>query len=164
VRGSRDDVLDRFIRAVRHSRAALVVRATGDNPAIDVEGVRRTVSAARHLGVDYCCERDLPVGAAVEVVRMHALLDANTRATRDDDREHVTTYIRRHPARYRLATPDAPLSVRRPHVRLTIDTEVDLAFMRAVSSSVPGGLADAAFCDILSAAETLAAHGQMTSV
>src|SRR5437868_14370748 len=34
VRGSRDDVLDRFIRAVRHSRAALVVRATGDNPAI----------------------------------------------------------------------------------------------------------------------------------
>jgi spore coat polysaccharide biosynthesis protein SpsF len=161
VRGSRDDVLDRFIRTVRHSRAALVVRATGDNPAIDVDGVRRAVRAAQHLGVDYCCERDLPVGAAVEVVRMQALLDAGVRATRDDDREHVTTYIRRHPTRYRVATPQAPRSVRRPQLRLTIDTGEDLAFMRTVSASVPGGLAQAAFCDILGTADALHAGARI---
>jgi spore coat polysaccharide biosynthesis protein SpsF len=155
VRGSRDDVLDRFVRSVSRSRAALVVRATGDNPAIDIEGARRAVKIAQRFGVDYCCERDLPFGAAVEVIRTSALIDAGARATRGDDREHVTTYIRRHTARYRLAEPDAPPSVRRPHVRLTVDTHEDLAFMRAVSSSVAGGLAQAEFDEILSVAEML---------
>lgn len=161
TRGSRDDVLDRFLQAVGQSDTAFVVRATGDNPAVDIDGARRAVSAAQRLGLDYCCERDLPYGAAVEVIRASALIDAGARATRDEDREHVTTFIRRHRARYRVATPDAPRSVRRPEVRLTVDTQEDLAFMRAVSSSVPGGLAQATLSEILAAADALTGGQQV---
>jgi spore coat polysaccharide biosynthesis protein SpsF len=157
VRGSCDDVLGRFVQVVHDSECELVIRATADNPAIDVDGLQRVVDAAERLDADYCCERGLPLGAAVEVVRRQALLDAAAEATRADDREHVTAFVRRHKSRYRVEAPYAPEAFRRPHLRLTVDTEADLAVMRALSATVPGGLAAAAFADIISAAEALRA-------
>ena len=153
IRGSRDDVLGRFVQAVSQTRAAFVVRATADNPAVDIDGARRVLEGLERWGADYCCERGLPVGGAVEAIRTSALIDASARAMSDADREHVTTCSRCDRSRYRVATPDAPRAVRRPDVRLTIDTQADLAFMRSIAVTVSARLASASFSAIIAAAD-----------
>ena len=159
VRGSSFDVLGRFAQAVRQTRATFVVRATGDNPAVDIDAAGRTLDALFRSVADYCCERGLPAGGAVEAMRTRVLLDAAARATTDADREHVTTYIRRERGRYRVVEPDAPQAVRRPDLRLTVDTAADLAFMRAVADGLPGAaLSRAPLAAIIAAADRVAAQ------
>lgn len=132
IRGARTDVLRRFTQVIHETGASYVVRATGDNPAVDVRAASRVLAALRAGGADHCCERDLPYGTAVEAVRSDALLDAGARATEPYDREHVTTYIKFNRFRYRVLMPDAPGALRRPDLRFTVDTPDDLAYMRRV--------------------------------
>lgn len=136
IRGARTDVLRRFTQVIHETGASYVVRATGDNPAVDVRAASRVLTALRAAGADHCCERDLPYGTAVEAVRSDALLDAGARATEPYDREHVTTFIKFNRFRYRVLTPDAPRALRRPDLRFTVDTADDLAYMRSLLERV----------------------------
>ena len=93
------------------------------------------VDAEQHLrrgGVDYVVERGLPVGAAVEGMRAESLLRAAREAVDPDDREHVTTYLKRPEQRFRVFMPPAPVAVTAPQLRLTVDTPADFAFMDQV--------------------------------
>ena len=132
VRGPEHDVLGRFARVVDRYPVRVVIRATADNPAVDVESPRRVLSIVEQQSADYVVEDDLPYGAAVEAVRVEALLDAYVSTQGLDDREHVTTYVKRMTDRFRVVRASAPEAVRRPDLRLTVDTEGDLAFMRHV--------------------------------
>jgi spore coat polysaccharide biosynthesis protein SpsF (cytidylyltransferase family) len=132
IRGARTDVLRRFAHVIHQTGAAYVVRATADNPAVDMRAAYRVLTALRAGGADYCCERDLPYGAAVEAVRSDALLDAGARATEAYDREHVTTFLKFNRSRYRVLMPEAPRVLRRPDLRFTVDTPADLKYMRRV--------------------------------
>ena len=78
----------------------VVIRATADNPAVDMESPRRVISIAEEQSADYVVEDDLPYGAAVEAVRVDALLDAYVSTQGLDDREHVTTYVKRMTDRF----------------------------------------------------------------
>ena len=128
-RGSELDVLHRFAQAARHFELHRVVRATADNPATDIDAVSRTLALMDRTGSDHVVEYGLPYGAAVESIRGSALLDAAARATDPADREHVTPLIRRGPGFKALAAL-APGHLRRPGLRLTVDTEDDLSFMQ----------------------------------
>ena len=158
IRGSRLDVLSRFAEAVRQMRGLFVVRATADNPAVDIEAARRTLDALYRSAGDYCSERGLPVGGAVEAMRTKVLLDAAARATTNADREHVTAYIRRERSRYRIVEPEAPRAVRRPDLRLTIDTAADLAFMHTVADALAAPLSSAPLSAIITAADRVSAE------
>ena len=131
-RGSDVDVLDRMAKAAEAFDLDPVVRATGDNPAVDVDAPRRTLAALRSLRVDYVCEDGLPHGAAVEAVTGEALRRAAREARDPDDREHVTTWIKRRGDLWNVAFPAAPVAVRRPDVRVTVDTPADLAYVRTL--------------------------------
>ena len=131
VRGSADDVLARYARAASMFDLTTIVRATADNPAVDMDAPRRTVDLLDRTGVDHVVERGLPCGSAVEAVSCEALHRANALATDPDDREHVTPFLRRD-HRFRSLDLIAPAAVRRPDRRFTVDTPDDLEFMRGV--------------------------------
>jgi spore coat polysaccharide biosynthesis protein SpsF len=131
-RGSDSDVLARMAQAAEAFDLDPVIRATGDNPAVDIEAPARALAAMRSLHADYVCEGGLPVGATVEAVRREALLRAAREAGDPDDREHVTTWVKRHADLWNLAFPAAPAPLRRPDLRLTVDTPADLAFVRSL--------------------------------
>jgi spore coat polysaccharide biosynthesis protein SpsF len=131
-RGGGADVLDRMAKAAEAFDLDPVVRATGDNPAVDVDAPRRVLAALRSLRVDYVCEDGLPVGAAVEAVTREALLRAAREARDPDDREHVTTWVKRRSDLWNLAFPAAPEALRHPELRVTVDTPADLAHVRAL--------------------------------
>jgi len=135
VRGSERDVLRRYIQAAREFSLTVLVRATADNPAVDMDAPRRTLDLLRQTGADHVVEFGLPHGGAVEAMTVAALETAANIATDPLDREHVTTFIRRD-RRFFALPALAPGAVRQPRLRLTVDTAIDLAFMRRVFARV----------------------------
>ena len=131
-RGPRDHVLERFVLLARLTGTRRLVRATGDNPAVDIDAPARVLAALDAQDADYMVEQGLPYGAAVEAVTVRALEQALASSRDPYDHEHVTTYIHRRPAVFRVATAAAPVAVRRPALRFTVDTRADLLYMREV--------------------------------
>jgi spore coat polysaccharide biosynthesis protein SpsF len=137
-RGPVDDVLSRYVLAARSVDARFVVRATGDNPAVDIGAPNRVLAALRSTNADHVIEHGLPYGGAVEGVTVDALVRASELASDTADREHVTPWIRRDRSRFRAVQISAPAGLRRPDVRVTVDTEDDLLFMQHVASGLNG--------------------------
>jgi spore coat polysaccharide biosynthesis protein SpsF len=153
-RGSETDVLARFIGAARTFGFTEVVRATADNPLVDQHAAERAVGFRRRVGADHVVECGLPVGTAVEAVSLDALERAAELATDPYDREHVTSLIRRDP-RFRALRAVAPGDLRRPGLRLTVDTPEDLEFIREVYASLDCGRELPALTTIIRAADAL---------
>lgn len=129
-RGAVDDVLGRYAAAAARLGLDPVVRATADNPAVDIDAPRRVLAALAGTGADYVREDGLPIGAAVEGMTYAALCRSSMAARLPSDREHVTTYIKSQPQSFRIAAIDAPGAVHRPDMRVTVDTPADLEFVR----------------------------------
>src|SRR6185436_16734722 len=81
VRGSCDDVLSRFILAADTFDLQAIVRATADNPAVDMDAPRRVLDLLMRTRVDHVVERGLPHGCAVEAVDIDALRKAHAAAS-----------------------------------------------------------------------------------
>lgn len=136
-RGPALDVLKRFQRASETFAPEVIVRATADNPLIDIGSIDRVVCALRAKRLDWCMEGELPVGAATEAITAEALEEADRRATDIRYREHVTLYIKEHPDEFRTATLSAPGPLRRPDVRLTVDTPEDFDYVESLLLRLP---------------------------
>ncbi|MBL8140714.1 MAG: spore coat protein [Acidobacteria bacterium] len=154
-RGGVDDVLGRFAAASAGFAGAFVIRATADNPAVDIEAAARVLE---HLagGADYVVETGLPYGCAVEGIRLDVMRQADTLAVDAHDREHVTPWIKARPDAFRVVTPPAPGALARPDLRFTIDTPADLAYMRRVLREARAGASTVALHDIIAAADRVA--------
>lgn len=153
-RGPADDVLARYVGAAEAAGVAYVVRATADNPAVDADGADRMLEILRRTHADHVIECGLPYGAAVEAVTTEALVCAAALTTDPYDREHVTPFIRRD-RRFTAIRAIAAPSIRRPDLRLTVDTSEDLEFMRAVLQPFAGRVRPAALVEIIGVAERL---------
>jgi spore coat polysaccharide biosynthesis protein SpsF len=129
-RGAVDDVLGRYSAAARLYQLDPVIRATGDNPAVDVLAPGRVLAALRSTGADYIREEGVPWGGSVEGMTADALHRAAALATDPYDREHVTTFIRNHRDLFKVTQIDAPAPLKCPTLRLTVDTPEDLAWVR----------------------------------
>jgi spore coat polysaccharide biosynthesis protein SpsF len=154
VRGSEHDVLARYLLAAAAFELTDVVRATADNPAVDLDAARRTLDLLWASGADYVVEAGLPIGAAVEACTVAALGRAGAAATHPYDREHVTPFLRRGlagPALEALAPP--PLC--RADLRLTVDHPSDLAAMRALYGFIGDGAPGAPLSAFIEAADAL---------
>lgn len=156
VRGPEDDVLQRFVMAADYLDARFFIRATGDNPAVDMDAPARVIEAIVASGADHVVETCLPVGAAVEAVRTAALYQAAAQARDAYDREHVTPFLYRNPSRFRALAVLPPPGLRRPDVRLTVDTREDLENVReAMTLSGDDRARPAPLADVIAAFDHL---------
>lgn len=135
TRGSEADVLDRFHQAVTEHPADAIVRVTADCPLLDprVSGLVLAEYRRRAGDIDYASNvrpPTYPDGLDTEVLSREVLERAWREADRASDREHVTSYIWRNPATFRLANVATEPS--RAHLRWTVDEPADLEFVRAV--------------------------------
>jgi len=131
VRGPVDDVLGRFVGALDGWTGPYVIRATADNPFVDFDGPARLLRLL-DAGADYAVEEGLPIGAAVEAMRVEVLREAGALASTPYEREHVTPFIRQSADRFAVCGTPAPFELRRPSLRLTVDTRQDLQFVRSL--------------------------------
>ena len=136
-RGEEQDVLARYYGAAVKFNVEVIVRICSDDPLIDPRIIDRVVQ--RHLGssADYTStgvSRMFPLGLDVEVFDYQALARAYREARQEYEREHVTPYIYMHPEIFELQSVEAAGKLRRPDLRLTVDTEEDLKLIREIFS------------------------------
>lgn len=138
-RGSESDVLARYVGAAKAAKAEACVRVTADCPLIDPEIVDRVIDSFLKApgGIDYASNRlkpSFPRGLDTEVFTVEALGIAHLEAATSFDRSHVTTFLYRHPQRFRLlgVENDEDLSA----WRWTVDEPDDLRFVREVVAAL----------------------------
>lgn len=124
VRGSEDDVLDRYYRAAKLAGADIVVRVTSDCPVIPPEMIDTVVSQRNIHGLAYACNilpDTWPLGYACEAFTMNCLEWHAKNSWLAADREHVTASMRAKAAgaqHVNVACPYGDYS----HLRWTLDT------------------------------------------
>lgn len=154
-RGPSDDVLARFVGVADEFGGRFLVRATADNPAVDIDAPARLLKATLQSHAEYVSEKDLPYGSGVEIVSTDALRRIDRLASDPEDREHVTLYLKRNVEQFRAIERPAPADLRRPDLRLTIDTAEDLAFLRRVLEKVDDGPHPAPLTAIIASADAV---------
>lgn len=135
LRGSEEDVLDRYYQAALQRKIDGIVRITSDCPLIDPDVVDQLIKTFRreYPKLDYVSntlERTFPRGLDAEVFSFNALEKAFQNAIYPEEREHVTLYLYRHPEQFTLKNIAHIPSL--GHHRWTVDTPEDFALIRLI--------------------------------
>ncbi len=132
VRGSDDDVLDRFIKAARKSKADVIVRICADNPYVDPSEIDCLVNYFLESRADYAfnhlekMDNQYPDGFGAEIFSRAVLERLNTLCTERRYREHVTSYVWDKMEEFVIKTFSAPSEIAYPNVKLDVDYPEDL--------------------------------------
>lgn len=132
-RGSDEDVLDRYYQAAQLLGIKHIVRITADCPLIDPQIIDNAIVLYVESKADYCSntlDETFPDGEDVEVFSFKALRSAWKNAKLISEREHVTPYIKKNPAMFKLVNLEnnTDLSAK----RWTVDTKEDFRFIKAI--------------------------------
>ena len=134
-RGSEEDVLFRYYETAKKFHSKVIIRLTSDCPLIDPKIVDLVIEKHLNSGVDYTSnviKRTFPRGLDVEVFNFMVLEKAHKEAKENYQREHVTPYIYEHPEIFKLQNIIAKGMLKRPEIRLTVDTKEDLRLIREI--------------------------------
>ncbi|MGI9426392.1 MAG: cytidylyltransferase domain-containing protein [Hyphomicrobiaceae bacterium] len=139
VRGPGDDVLARYALANDELGADIVLRVTSDCPLIDPSVCDQVIELLIKDNADYAANNmppSFPHGLDCEAFTGRALRLAAQTATSQQDREHVTPWIRRNPelVRSNLTAPGGEWVEQ----RWTLDYSEDLDFLTALFARRPG--------------------------
>lgn len=136
-RGSEDDVLDRFYQVSQRKKDfRFIVRVCGDNPLIDPGEVDRLIRFHREGGYDYSFnhipykDNGYPDGVGAEILSRDKLKYIWGKADQAQQREHCLDYIWDNMSQFKVGVLKARKSIRRPDVKLDIDTWGDLLFIK----------------------------------
>ncbi len=155
VRGSEDNVLERYLRAAKELGAAVVIRVTGDAPLIDTETIDELVERIIRKKTDYCSiSLDPPsIHEGFSVFTLEAL--EKLAIVAGDDliaKEHISPYFRSHPELFSQTFT----SIKPEHVikgsHVSIDLEEDLSRLETIyrlSDAKPGDIDSKTVIDIL---------------
>lgn len=132
VRGSENDVLERYLLAARQTQAEVIVRITGDCPLIDPVLVDQAILQFKSSNVDYLSNTSpatYPDGLDTEVFTLQALERASQESDDPFDHEHVTPYLRK-PGLFKTAAKcnDEDWS----RLRWTVDEPADFEVVSAI--------------------------------
>jgi len=134
-RGSEDDVLARYYDAAKAFRVRHIVRVTADCPFVDPRIVDSLVDVFLNKKVDYAAvgvEGSFPRGLDAEIFDFETLEKAHLEAHRNYEREHVTPYLYENAKFFEALFLEAVGKLRRPDLRLTVDTAEDLRLAREI--------------------------------
>jgi spore coat polysaccharide biosynthesis protein SpsF len=152
VRESENNVVGRFVTALKDEAADIVVRVTGDCPLVNVDVLSGMIEAHQGAGADVTnympgfeyVDKGLEVVAASALHRVAEDPEATT-----NDLEHVTALMYRRPDRYKVHYINSKDYLRRGDVRLTIDTEADLKFMEALFQNINKRVKDLSLKEVI---------------
>jgi len=137
-RGSVEDVLGRYYDAARRYKVRYVIRITSDCPLLDFELADSMIGKfielrGKKLAIDLLFNNNPPTfphGLDMEIFTFEALEKAFNEANDQDEREHVTPYIRCHPELFKMENFSQTQNL--SHLRWTLDYPEDFEFIKAV--------------------------------
>jgi spore coat polysaccharide biosynthesis protein SpsF len=134
-RGSEDNVSERVAGAMQQEAAEIVVQLTGDNPLVDpaiIDEMVRTCVSGAHDFVTNARTPGYPEGFEVQVMPMETLRRSHEMSTDSARQEHVCLAVHESPGEFGIFDFVPPAILRRAELRLTLDTDSDLAVIREV--------------------------------
>lgn len=141
--GSAYDVLSRYLKLARELPTDYIVRICADCPLIDPPVVDEIIKT--HLdskNADYTSnivKRTFPIGLDAEIFSTPVLEKEERLAKEGYYREHVTNFMLEHPQIFVLQNVEAKGILRRPALRLTVDTIEDMHLIQEVYSQLYNG-------------------------
>jgi len=161
VIGDERDVQYRLIMAGDKANADVLLRATTESPFLYTDNLEFLFEqhVAQQAALTVC--EGLAEGAYFELIDLKALKDAHERGEQRHRSELCTLYMFEHPERYKTLKFDAPETVRRPDLRLTVDYPEDLIVCREIATAL--GNAGPLF-SLESIVEFLDSHPQLNAV
>ncbi|HOW53957.1 MAG TPA: hypothetical protein PLR60_04805 [Syntrophorhabdaceae bacterium] len=124
-RGSEENVLERYFMCAKEHGADQVIRATADDPLTNIALLNKMFDS--HLGnnADYTYSDGFPIGVQEEIVRFEALQKCYELSYKPNHFEHVLEYIIENQDDFAVSLIKAEGILRRPDVRITLDTRED---------------------------------------
>ena len=130
LRGSENDLVDRFYRVAQKVDAQKIIRVCADNPFICASEVDRLIDFYNFSHADYAYTHIpkmnlYPDGIGAEICSMKILEEINKKATSSQHREHLFNYIWDNKLNYEIKTFDPPDNLAFPSLKLDVDTMSD---------------------------------------
>lgn len=134
-RGSEEDVLSRVVKAQQSMGADIVVEVTGDCTLLDPGLLDMGVLTYFANDCDVVANVRVPgypQGADIQVFSLSLLEKVEAEILDPAIREHVSLYFYEHPEMYRIMHLLPPPRWNQPELRLQLDYDEDLQFIREV--------------------------------
>ncbi|WP_028953320.1 aminotransferase class III-fold pyridoxal phosphate-dependent enzyme [Synechococcus sp. CC9616] len=131
-RGEEIDVLSRFYHAAKLYVGDIIVRITGDCPLADPNLIDDAIRTFRNKKVDYisnCNPPTYPDGLDIEVFSMEVLQSAYEKANSNEEREHVTPWMKNTDQVKRHCIKNAEDY---SYLRWTVDEKEDIDLLRRI--------------------------------
>lgn len=141
VRGERDNVLARFLKAtVDMHESDCLLRFTADNPLYDTGKTKAAWNEHLAADADYTFVDGLSP-MVPEFLQVAALRHSAEMAQDDFDREHVTPCIRKHPEQFKCRRLSSDFAGLRPDLNpfLTIDRQDQLEMVETMLNELETG-------------------------
>ncbi len=130
IRGSEDDVVDRFYNVANLVSADRIVRICADNPLTCPDEIDRLIDFFDNNDCDYAYnhipnDNNYPDGLGAEICTIKLLDEIHRLSTGGQQREHLFNYILENKSNYNIKTFNAPSDIAYSEIKLDIDTVCD---------------------------------------
>ena len=132
IRGDPDNVAVRMLQAAVITKAGIVLRVTGDNPAVSPEIISRLIQAHWQQSADYTYPLNCAMGTGAEVISVKALRRLLHQPKPLTHTEYLSLYFMNNPGMFSLCPLELPLKFQHPAWRLTMDEPADLALFEKI--------------------------------
>jgi spore coat polysaccharide biosynthesis protein SpsF len=134
-RGSENDLVDRYYQAALAHHGDIIVRVPGDNATPEPETIDATIRYHVASSNDFTSSypdvipNGFPDGIGAEVFGLTPLSRIWADQGTSRNREHPHTNFYDHPERFKIGSPPCPPAIRRPEIKLDVNTPDQYAFM-----------------------------------
>ena len=128
LRGSLNNVLSRYLDALKLFDCSNVARITGDNPLIDPNVIKDVVNFHIENNFDYSSNiinRFIPRGNDVECIKQKSLISLKKYKLTKEELEHVTLFIRKNSTFFDVGSFEKDYGIENNDLRLTLDYKED---------------------------------------
>jgi len=136
-RGDENDVLSRFIEIQNKEKFDIIIRITADNPCIDIQLLDETIKNHIISKADFTYSLNYPIGMNYEIIDAKKLELIKNHNQTNDEKEHVTLYMRNRPSQYKLNYITDKRYENLDLIRLTVDTPLDYYLQCILHDKLP---------------------------
>jgi N,N'-diacetyllegionaminate synthase len=138
VIGDENDVLSRLIEGGKSTNSDIIFRATSDCPFIYWEGIDNLIQKHVSGKYDFSIYDKLPLGSFYEVINLESLIISHEKGKKKHRSELCSLYINEHKNKFKINRILPSKNLRRPELRLTVDSPEDLILARIIHKKFGG--------------------------
>lgn len=126
LRGDPDNVAERMLQAAALTNANIIIRITGDSPAVSPEIISYLIQQHLKSGADFTQAKTSPMGVAGDIITVEALRRLVNHPKQLTHTEYLSFYFINNPSLFSINNVELPKEFVYPVWRLTLDEPKDL--------------------------------------